>query len=137
MVGEWLCSDFEKAVFNPWKTYWDRNHCRDDIDLIDVSQPDFLPKDDIGQLSFSVELPVSSTKEESLWVGTLYANALRQQPEVEAVHFVGTSNSGLGEKEGNNIAQVRARLTSPGLRERSDQEIATLCSSRSCVLPMW
>jgi len=115
----------KKTVHNPWKTIFGASVIAV-MTLVSLMflNSDFLPKDDIGQLSFSVELPVSATKEESLRVGTIYANALRQQPEVEAVSLiVGTSNSGMGEKEGNNIAQVRARLSSPRDRNRSDQEI--------------
>ena len=75
---------------------------------------DFLPKDDLGQLAFTVELPVGSTMDDTIAVGNLYANTLRKQPEVEGVTMrVGiSSNGGMGEKEGLNVARVRARLVS-------------------------
>ncbi|MEC7984362.1 MAG: efflux RND transporter permease subunit, partial [Myxococcota bacterium] len=86
---------------------------------------DFLPKDDMGLLSYTVELPVGATKEESLRVGNIYANELRKQPEVQSVSvLVGSSaNGGMGAKEGNNIARIRSRLVSARYRERSDGDI--------------
>ena len=63
--------------------------------------------------------------DDTIAVGNLYANTLRKQPEVEGVTMrVGnSSNGGMGEKEGLNVARVRARLVSAKKRERSDQQI--------------
>ena len=71
------------------------------VALLSLLGSDFLPKDDVGQLAFTVELPVGATMDETLSVGELYANELRRQPEVEAVTVrVGTSaNGGMGEKK--------------------------------------
>jgi hydrophobic/amphiphilic exporter-1 (mainly G- bacteria), HAE1 family len=94
------------------------------IVLLSLLGTDFLPKDDVGQLAFTIELPVGSTMENTLTIGEMYANELRKQPEVETVSLIVGSSGGasLG-KEGSNIAKIRARLTSPKIRVRSDQEI--------------
>ena len=93
--------------------------------LLGLLGTDFLPKDDQGQLAYTLELPVGTSKEKTLDVADVYVNALRQQPEVRLVSVrVGTSaNGGMGEKEGANIARVRASLLRANDRDRSDQEI--------------
>ena len=64
-------------------------------------------------------------KKRTLDVAEVYVRELRQQPEVQLVSIrVGTSaNGGMGEKEGANIARIRASLTRANDRIRSDQEI--------------
>ncbi len=93
--------------------------------LLGLLGTDFLPKDDQGQLAYTLELPVGTSKEKTLDVADVYVNALRQQPEVRLVSVrVGTSaNGGMGEKEGANIARIRASLLRANDRKRSDQEI--------------
>ena len=93
--------------------------------LLGLLGTDFLPKDDQGQLAYTLELPVGTSKEKTLDVADVYVNELRKQPEVSLVSVrVGTSvNGGMGEKEGSNIARIRASLVRANDRERSDQEI--------------
>lgn len=93
--------------------------------LLSLLGTDFLPKDDQGQLAYTLELPVGTSKERTLDVADVYVRELRQQPEVRLVSVrVGTSaNGGMGEKEGANIARIRASLTRANDRLRSDQEI--------------
>ena len=93
--------------------------------LLGLLGTDFLPKDDQGQLAYTIELPVGTSKEKTLDVADVYVKALRKQPEVRLVSVrVGTSaNGGMGEKEGSNIARVRASLLRANDRNRSDQEI--------------
>ena len=93
--------------------------------LLSLLGTDFLPKDDQGQLAYTLELPVGTSKEKTLDVAEVYVRELRQQPEVQLVSIrVGTSaNGGMGEKEGANIARIRASLTRANDRIRSDQEI--------------
>lgn len=93
--------------------------------LLSLLGTDFLPKDDIGQISFTAELPVGASLEQTQQIGEVYVSALEKFPEVEVISLrVGTSaNGGLGEKEGKNVARVRARLSSPRTRVLSDQDI--------------
>ena len=93
--------------------------------LLGLLGTDFLPKDDQGQLAYTIELPVGTSKEKTLAVADAYVKELRLQPEVRLVSVrVGTSaNGGMGEKEGSNIARVRASLLRANDRNRSDQEI--------------
>ena len=95
------------------------------IVLLGLLGTDFLPKDDQGQLAYTLELPVGTSKEKTLDVADVYVNELRKQPEVRLVSVrVGTSvNGGMGEKEGSNIARIRASLLRANDRERSDQQI--------------
>ena len=64
-------------------------------------------------------------KRKPLDVADVYVNELRKQPEVSLVSVrVGTSaNGGMGEKEGSNIARIRASLLRANDRDRSDQQI--------------
>ncbi len=93
--------------------------------LLGLLGTDFLPKDDQGQLAYTLELPVGTSKERTLDVADVYVNELRKQPEVKLVSVrVGTSaNGGMGEKEGANIARIRASLVRANDRTRSDQDI--------------
>ena len=79
--------------------------------LLGLLGTDFLPKDDVGQLSYTVELPIGATMDETLSAGELYANELRLQPEAE-ISRVGTAGSSLN-KEGNNIVWAPS-LPQPG-----------------------
>ena len=95
------------------------------IVLLGLLGTDFLPKDDVGQLAYTIELPVGTSKEKTLEVANQYVLKLREQPDVELVSIrVGTSGGGsMGGKEGSNIARIRAKLLEVNDRERSDQEI--------------
>ena len=88
--------------------------------LLSLLGTDFLPKDDVGFLGYTVELPVGTPMEQTLAVGQLYADKLRQQPEAEVVAIrVGNS----GGTEAQNVARISSKLISPKYRERSVHEI--------------
>ena len=98
------------------------------IVLLSLLDTDFLPKDDMGQLAYTIELPVGTSKEKTLDIANEYVLELRKQPDVELVSIrVGTSGAGsMGGKEGSNIARIRAKLLDANDRDRSDQEIGEL-----------
>ena len=95
------------------------------IVLLGLLGTDFLPKDDMGQLSYTIELPVGTSKEKTLDIANAYVLKLREQSDVELVSVrVGSSGAGsMGGKEGSNIARIRAKLLEANNRTRSDQEI--------------
>ena len=105
--------------------------------LLSLLGTDFLPKDGVGQLAFTIELPVGTALSETQRIGERYVDELRNNPEVKAVSLrVGTSaNGGFGEKEGLNVARVRASLSSPRDRIRSDEEIGLAVMDAIGTLP--
>ena len=65
------------------------------IVLLGLLGTDFLPKDDVGQLAYTIELPVGTSKEKTLEIANEYVLELREQPDVEVVSIqVGASKTG-------------------------------------------
>jgi hydrophobic/amphiphilic exporter-1 (mainly G- bacteria), HAE1 family len=84
--------------------------------LLSMLGTDFLPKDDVGQVELTIEMPVGSSVDESVEIGERYADLFRRQAEVETVSLRAGG-------EGSNLVRVRARLCSHAERERGDLEI--------------
>ena len=103
---------------------------------------EFIPEEDTGDLSITVELPAGTRVEETDKVTRMVEEIFRKEiPEATGIYSrCGQSSSGrfgaaFGRRPGSNIMNVGAKLVSSNQRSRSTKEIAEAIRPKIKKLP--
>jgi hydrophobic/amphiphilic exporter-1 (mainly G- bacteria), HAE1 family len=98
---------------------------------------EFISQIDRGEFTVTMELPVSSTLENTNYVTRELEKIIAGIPEVEYMNTnVGASNEGyVGGQPANNISEVNVKLVPKNKRTRSSEEVGEEIKSKTKMIP--